>query len=75
MTAGRRRVVVTGLGVVSSGGSDLDRFWSWLAAGEPARVSTPVVDFDPRQYLTAKEVRRSDNFSRYAVGVARLALA
>ena len=75
MTAHRRRVVVTGLGVVSSGGSDLDRFWSWLAAGEPARVSTPVVDFDPRQYLTAKEVRRSDNFSRYAVGVARLALA
>lgn len=70
-----RRVVVTGLGVVSSGGSDLDRFWRWLCAGDPAPVSTPVTGFDPRDHLTAKEVRRSDNFARYAVGAAHLALA
>jgi 3-oxoacyl-[acyl-carrier-protein] synthase II len=72
---GRRRVVVTGMGVVSSAGSDLHRFWSWLCAGDPAPVHTPVREFDPADWLTAKQIRRSDNFSRYAVASARLAFA
>ncbi len=71
----RRRVVVTGLGVVSAAGTDLDAFWSWLCDAPPAPVSTPVAGFDPRRWLTAKEVRRSDPFARYAVAASRLALA
>jgi 3-oxoacyl-[acyl-carrier-protein] synthase II len=71
----RRRVVVTGLGTVSAAGTDLRAFWSWLCDAPPAPVSTPVTDFDPRRWLTAKEVRRSDPFARYAVAASRLALA
>ncbi len=71
----RTRVVVTGLGTVSASGTDLDRFWTWLCDAPPAPVSTPVTDFDPRRWLTAKEVRRSDPFARYAVAASRLALA
>ncbi|WP_426571819.1 beta-ketoacyl-[acyl-carrier-protein] synthase family protein [Aquihabitans sp. McL0605] len=74
MRAGRR-VVVTGLGQVSASGTDLDAFWRWVTAADPAPVSTPVTGFDPRQFLTTKAVRRSDPFARYGVGAARLALA
>ena len=70
-----RRVAITGLGQVSCAGTDLDRFWRWLCEAAPAPVSTPVTDFDPRAFQTAKEVRRSDPFARYAVAASRLALA
>jgi 3-oxoacyl-[acyl-carrier-protein] synthase II len=66
-------VAVTGLGIVSSVGSDLDRFFGWLCEGEPAPVRTPVQGFDPAAWLTAKQIRRSDPFARYAVAAARLA--
>jgi 3-oxoacyl-[acyl-carrier-protein] synthase II len=70
-----RRVVVTGMGVKSPAGNDLDTFWSTLiaatqtAAGPVERVDASewpvafaceVKDFDPVEYFEAKEVRRTD---------------
>ncbi len=72
--ARRRRVVVTGLGQVSAAGPDLDRFWAWITRPTDEPVRGTVEGFDPRRWLSAKDVRRSDPFSRYAVGAAALAL-
>ncbi len=68
-------MVVTGLGQVSAAGTDLDRFWRWVTEAPPAPVSTPVKDFDPTRFLSAKAIRRSDPFAQYGVAAARLALA
>lgn len=84
-----RRVVVTGMGVVSPLGCDLDRFWRRLVAGESGvreitrfdhsdqrvHIAAEVQEFDPEDYLDRRTVRRLDLFSRYAVAAARLAAA
>ena len=75
MNAPGRRVVVTGLGLVSAAGSDVDQVWDWMCRADPAPVAGAVTAFDARDWLTAKQVRRSDPFARYAVGAARLAVA
>ena len=86
MTA-QRRVVVTGLGVVSPLGNDVDTFWRRLVAGESGvgeitrfdhsdhkvHIAAEVKDFDPEQYIDKRKVRRLDLFSRYAVAAARMA--
>src|SRR5205085_9870952 len=71
----RRRVVVTGMGVKSPAGNSLDAFWETLlaaartAAGPVERVDASdwpvafaceVKDFDPAEYVEAKEIRRTD---------------
>ncbi len=84
-----RRVVVTGMGVVSPLGCDLDRFWRRLVAGESGvreitrfdhsdqrvHIAAEVQDFDPEDFLDKRTVRRLDLFSRYAVAAAKLAAA
>ena len=86
MTA-QRRVVVTGLGVVSPLGNDVDTFWRRLVAGESGvgeitrfdhtdhkvHIAAEVKDFDPEQYIDKRKVRRLDLFSRYAVAAAKMA--
>ncbi len=60
---GRRRVVVTGLGVVAAPGVGLDRFWLGLqqAPGPAPRV---VGDWDPEAWMPKREARRLDRFSQ-----------
>lgn len=84
----KRRVVVTGLGVVSPLGSDCDTAWSNAVAGcsgvvpisrfdasqYPCRVAGEVRGFDVSHYLTAKEVRHFDAFIHYGVGAGAQAL-
>lgn len=84
-----RRVVVTGLGVVSPLGCDVDTFWRRLVAGESGvgpitrfdasayrvRIAAEVKDFDPEAWLDKRKARRLDLFSRYAVAAARQAAA
>ncbi|MDQ7857309.1 MAG: beta-ketoacyl-ACP synthase II [Armatimonadota bacterium] len=84
----RRRVVVTGLGVVSPIGVGHQAFWEGLAAGRPgvARISRfdpsglatqiagEVRDFDPGAYMDRKEVRRNDRFVQLAYAAARMAM-
>ena len=79
-----RRVVVTGLGVVSPVGSDVDTAWSNLTAGYngigpityfdtanfKAKLGAQVKDFDPLDYMDRSETLRNDRFAQYAMGAA-----
>jgi 3-oxoacyl-[acyl-carrier-protein] synthase II len=85
-----RRVVITGLGVVSSLGHDALVFWENIVAGkcgvrrtsafDPApftsQISAEVRDFDPAPFFPSpKEARHADPFTQFAMGAARNALA
>jgi len=88
-TGGRRRVVVTGIGPVSPIGVGRNAFWESLLAGRggvrriqrfdpsdlPVQIAGEVTDFDPTEFLTQKEVRRTDRAVHFAVAAARLAWA
>ena len=79
-----RRVVVTGLGVVSPVGSYVDTAWSNLTAGYngigpityfdtanfKAKPGAQVKDFDPLDYMDRSETLRNDRFAQYAMGAA-----
>ncbi|MBQ7346014.1 MAG: beta-ketoacyl-ACP synthase II [Oscillospiraceae bacterium] len=81
---GNRRVVVTGLGVVSPVGSDMDTAWKNLTAGYngigpityfdttdyKAKLGAQVMGFDPMAYMDRSEMLRSDRFAQYAMGAA-----
>ena len=69
-----RRVAVTGLGVVAPCGVGVDAFWEGLCS--PAPVGPRVLeDWDASPYFeNAKEVRRSDRFTQFAVAAADEAL-
>jgi len=87
--AQNRRVVVTGLGVISPLGNDVDTFWRRLIAGESGvgeitrfdttgykvHIAAEVKDFDAEAYIDKRKVRRLDLFSRYAVAAAKDAAA
>lgn len=77
----RRRVVVTGLGLVSPIGNDVSSAWGNLVAGKSGigpitrfdaaalsvRIAGEVKDFDVTTYLSAKEARRMDTFIHYGM--------
>ncbi len=77
----RRRVVVTGLGLISPVGNTVEEGWANLIAGRsgitrisrfdpagfPAQIAGEVKDFDVAKYLSAKEARRMDVFIHYGL--------
>jgi 3-oxoacyl-[acyl-carrier-protein] synthase II len=85
---GRVRVAVTGLGVASPAGLDIDAFWGTLASGVstartitrfdptplPVRFACEVHDFDPTAYMNAKEARRVDRTTQLGMAAAVTAL-
>ncbi len=85
----KRRVVVTGLGAITSVGLDLSSTWTALLAGEsgggpitkfdasrfPVRFACEVKGFDPLQYMERKEAKRSDAYTQYAVAASKQAMA
>jgi 3-oxoacyl-[acyl-carrier-protein] synthase II len=69
-----RRVVVTGMGIVSTCGIGLDAFWDGLCAPAPERERR-VFDFDAAAYLDPKEARQTDRFVQFAIASAEMALS
>ena len=86
---GRPRVAITGMGVKTPAGNDLDAFWKTLTSGrstaatierfDPSALSVrfgcEVRDFDVTQYVTAKEARRLDRVTQLGFAAAADALA
>jgi 3-oxoacyl-[acyl-carrier-protein] synthase II len=84
----KRRVVVTGVGVVSPIGIGLDEFWEGLAEGRngidritkfdaskfDTQFGAEVKDFDPLKYLDKKTVKRLDPFAQYALASSMMAI-
>ncbi|MEN9724683.1 MAG: 3-oxoacyl-[acyl-carrier-protein] synthase [Pseudomonadota bacterium] len=84
LNASKRRVVVTGLGVVSPVGIGVDTAWANIVAGksgitritkfDPSNFSSQIAgevkDFDVSQFLPAKEARRMDTFIQYGLAAA-----
>lgn len=86
---GRRRVVITGLGVVAPNGIGKDLFWKNLVAGQsavdyitafdpspyPCKVAAEVKDFRPEQFMHPRRTKHRGRFSQFAVAAAKLAVA
>src|SRR5437762_12378186 len=85
-----RRVVITGMGVVTPIGNDLETFWSNLrngvsgirtidafdTSGYDCKIGGQVRDFDPKPFFTnPKDVRRTDRFTHLAIAAAKKAMA
>jgi 3-oxoacyl-[acyl-carrier-protein] synthase II len=68
-----RRVVVTGMGIVSCCGIGLDAFWDGLQKPAPDGERR-VRGFDPSGWFGPKEVRRMDRFAQFSVAAADMAL-
>src|SRR6266487_3353337 len=85
-----RRAVITGMGVVTPVGNDLETYWSNLTngvsgirtidafdtTGYDCKIGGQVRDFDPKQFFkNPKDVRRTDRFTHLAMAAAKMALA
>lgn len=70
----KRRVAVTGLGILSCCGSDLDAFFAGLCGPAPTGPRT-VVGFEPGEHFDTKEARQTDRFAQLSIASAVMALA
>src|SRR5262249_42537001 len=84
-----KRVVITGMGLVTSLGHTVEETWKALCEGRsgvgpitnfdaseyPVTFAAEVRDFDVSSYLERKEIRRNDPFTHLAVAASRQALA
>lgn len=84
----KKRIVVTGLGVVSCFGNDVQKFFDSLLAGQsgmasistfptedfPTRFAASINDFDAGEYLDKKQARRVDRFISFGIVAGKKAL-
>jgi len=85
----QKRVVVTGMGVISPVGLDVASMWANLTAGKSGigpitlfdtegfnvRIAGEAHGFNPQDYMPAKEARRTDRFSQFAIAALEQVLA
>jgi 3-oxoacyl-[acyl-carrier-protein] synthase II len=83
-----RRVVVTGVGVVSPLGTGVEKNWDALMRGQsgiapitrfdaselPTQIAAEVKDFNAEEFIEKKELKKMDLFIQYAMGAADLAM-
>jgi 3-oxoacyl-[acyl-carrier-protein] synthase II len=84
----KRRVVVTGLGIVCPVGVGLDESWRAIVAGKsgigpitrfdastfPTRIAGEVKGFDAEKWMDKREVRRNDRFIHFAMAASQMAI-
>ncbi|MFT5121786.1 MAG: 3-oxoacyl-[acyl-carrier-protein] synthase II [Kiritimatiellia bacterium] len=84
----KRRVVISGMGLVSPLGHSPEAFWANLLAGKSgigpitrfdvspyyARIAGEIRDFDPEDYIERKDARRMDPFTHFGLAAARMAM-
>jgi 3-oxoacyl-[acyl-carrier-protein] synthase II len=83
------RVVVTGIGTVTSFGNGIEPFWEAMLAGKsgidsitsfdttdyPSKVGAEAKDFNAADFMDPKEARRNDRYTHFAVAASKLALS
>ena len=83
-----RRIVVTGLGIISPLGLEIDKFWENLISGKPgvskiehfdvekiaSRIAAQIKDFNPEDYIDYKQAKRMDRFTQFAIAAASQAI-
>jgi 3-oxoacyl-[acyl-carrier-protein] synthase II len=84
----KRRVVITGLGILSPVGNGLDEAWDNIINGRsgigpitkfdasllPSRFAGEIKNFNPADWMSAKEVRRMDSFIHYGIAATKMAI-
>ncbi len=84
----RKRIVITGIGVVSSIGIGKEAFWESLKSGKSGissitrfdtsklsvKIAGEVKDFDPYRFMDKKLIRRTDRFSQYGIAASKMAV-
>lgn len=84
----RKRVVVTGLGVVSPVGIGIDKFWNSLIRGIsgvslidsidtsdlPVKIGGEIKEFNAEDFIDKKEAKKMDRFTHFAVAAAKMAI-
>lgn len=84
----KRRVVITGIGVVAPNGIGIENFWDSLVHGRsgvrkithfdassyPCQVAAEVPDFDPTDYMGPKTAKRLSRFAQFALAAAQMAV-
>ena len=83
-----KKVVITGMGVVSPIGIGLEGFWDACVHGKSGvsavttfdvsqyacRIAGAVKDFEPSQFIEKKKIKRMDRFTQFAVAAAKMAI-
>ena len=84
----KRRVVITGIGMITPVGLDTEKSWDGLINGRsgigpitqfddktiPTQIAGEVKGFDPAQYIEAKEIKKMDRFIHLAIAASQMTM-
>ena len=84
----KRRVVITGIGVVAPNGIGIENFWDSLVHGQsgvrkithfdatsyPCQIAAEVPNFDPTDYMDPKTAKRLGRFAQFALAASEMAV-